>query len=79
MHQLYCPYRISIDDDLTIYIADCWNDRIVKWEYNAAKGEIVAGGNGDGNRINQLNGPTDVLIDKETNSLIIADRGNKRI
>jgi sugar lactone lactonase YvrE len=79
LNQLYWPYRISIDDDLTIYIADCWNDRIIKWKHNATKGEIAAGGNGDGNRTNQLNVPTDVLIDKENNSLIIADRGNKRV
>ncbi|CAF4238712.1 unnamed protein product, partial [Rotaria sordida] len=42
-------------------------------------GQVVAGGNGQGNRLNQLNGPTDVLIDKETDSLIICDRGNGRV
>ncbi|CAF4354445.1 unnamed protein product, partial [Rotaria sordida] len=36
-------------------------------------GQVVAGGNGYGNRLDQLNYPSDVLIDKETDSLIICD------
>ncbi|CAF1384642.1 unnamed protein product [Rotaria sordida] len=42
-------------------------------------GQVVAGGNGKGNRLDQLNSPTDVLIDKETDSLIICDPGNRRV
>ncbi|CAF2093922.1 unnamed protein product, partial [Rotaria magnacalcarata] len=42
-------------------------------------GQVVAGGNGAGNGLHQLNQPTDVLIDKETNSLIICDRWNNRV
>ncbi|CAF1229976.1 unnamed protein product [Rotaria sordida] len=42
-------------------------------------GQVVAGGNGQGNRLDQLNEPTDVLIDKETDSLIICDRQNRRV
>ena len=37
-------------------------------------GKLIAGGQGQGNRLDQLNNPTDILIDKETNSLFIADR-----
>ncbi|CAF1380872.1 unnamed protein product [Rotaria sordida] len=43
------------------------------------KGQVVAGGNGKGNRLDQLHSPTDVLIDKETDSLIICDLGNQRV
>ncbi|CAF5026858.1 unnamed protein product, partial [Rotaria magnacalcarata] len=32
-----------------------------------------------GNRYNQLDHPTDVLIDEETDSLIICDKGNQRV
>ncbi|CAF1063089.1 unnamed protein product [Rotaria sordida] len=42
-------------------------------------GQIVAGGNGEGNRLDQLAQPTDVLIDKETDSLIICDKENWRV
>ncbi|CAF4211329.1 unnamed protein product, partial [Rotaria sordida] len=42
-------------------------------------GQVVAGGNGQGNQLDQLNWPTDVLIDKETDSLIIGDWENRRV
>ncbi|CAF1285787.1 unnamed protein product, partial [Rotaria sordida] len=42
-------------------------------------GRVVAGGNGKGNRLDQLYGPSDVLIDKETDSLIICDPENRRV
>jgi sugar lactone lactonase YvrE len=71
--------RGRIRGNPTIYIADCYNDRIVEWKCNATKGQIVAGGNGYGNKTNQLNWPRDVIIDKENNSLIISDRGNRRV
>ncbi|CAF4709395.1 unnamed protein product, partial [Rotaria sp. Silwood2] len=42
-------------------------------------GQVVAGGNSYRNRLDQLNCPTDVLIDKETDSLIICVPGNRRV
>jgi len=68
-----------IDDYQTIYIADWGSHRIVEWKSNAQKRRVVAGGNGEGKQMNQLNRPKNVLIDKENNSLIIADRGNRRM
>ncbi|CAF4524822.1 unnamed protein product, partial [Rotaria magnacalcarata] len=46
---------------------------------DTTNGQVVAGGNGQGNGLNQLNRPTDVLIDKEKDSLIICDCGNDRV
>jgi sugar lactone lactonase YvrE len=60
-------------------IADWGNHRIVQWKLGDMNGQVIAGGNGQGDRLNQLNCPTDLLIDKETNSLIICDQGNRRI
>jgi hypothetical protein len=40
---------------------------------------VVAGGNGQGNQANQLNTPTAVIVDKETDSLIICEYSNKRV
>ncbi len=79
LNQLSCPYGIFINDEKTLYIADYLNHRIVEWKLNATNGQIVAGGNGQGNQMNQLYYPTDVIFDKETNSLIIADAGNRRV
>ncbi|CAF4482569.1 unnamed protein product [Rotaria magnacalcarata] len=46
---------------------------------DTTNGHVVAGGNGQGDGLNQLYGPTDVLIDKETDSLIICDQENQRV
>ena len=79
-NQLNYPCGIDIDDDnQSIVIADCVNHRIVEWKIDAINGKVIAGGQGSGNRLDQLNYPRNVLIDKETNSLFIADRGNRRV
>ena len=79
-NQLNHPHGFHIDgDNQSIVIADCWNDRIVEWKTAEKNGKVVAGGQGRGNQLDQLNSPTDVLIDKETNSLLIADRDKQRV
>ncbi|CAF1481119.1 unnamed protein product [Rotaria sp. Silwood1] len=80
LNQLYYPWGICIhDDEHTMYIADTFNHRIIEWKYGATNGQVVAGGNGAGNRMDQLNVPTDVIIDKENDCLIICDQGNSRV
>ncbi|CAF3684268.1 unnamed protein product, partial [Adineta steineri] len=80
LNQLDLPCGIYVDDDhQTIYVADYANDRIVEWKYGAKNGQVVAGGNGKGNRSNQLYHPTDVIVDKKNDSIIICDRGNRRV
>ena len=80
LNQLCRPEGIYVDDrQRTIFIADCWNHRIVKWKFDRDCGQIVAGGNDQGDRIDQLNSPTDVIVDQKTKSLIICDYGNRRV
>jgi sugar lactone lactonase YvrE len=83
MNQLSFPYGLYVDDDQTLYIADCGNNRIMEWKYGATSGKVVAGGNrqgnGLGNGTHQLNYPWDVIVNKERDSLIISDSGNKRV
>ena len=80
INQLNFPGGLDVDDDnQSIVIADFGNDRIVEWKMGASHGKVIVGGQGQGNRLDQLNCPTDVLIDKETNSLFIADRDNRRV
>ncbi|CAF5011876.1 unnamed protein product, partial [Rotaria socialis] len=40
---------------------------------NTTNGQVVAGGKGQGTGLHQLDHPTDVLIDKETDGLIICE------
>ena len=80
LNQLNFPYGFDIDNDnQSIVIADWGNNRIVEWKIGASNGKVIGGGQGQGNRLNQLNHPPDVLIDKESNSLFIADRWNRRV
>ncbi|CAF4440888.1 unnamed protein product, partial [Adineta steineri] len=80
LNQLNSPEGIYIDnDDQSVYIADGDNHRIVRWKFGANNGEIVAGGNRMGNKIDQLRRPTDVVLDKEKKYLIICDNGNTRV
>ena len=83
LNQLNYPHGIYVNhhQQQHIYIADTNNHRIVKWKLDETSdhGEIIAGGNGRGNRIDQLNGPTDVIVDEMKKSLIISDHGNSRV
>lgn len=80
LNQLSSPCGICIDDDnQSIYIADWGNHRIVQWKFGEKNGKIVAGGNEKGNNIDQLDKPTDVIIDHTNDLIIISDWGNRRI
>ncbi|CAF3998576.1 unnamed protein product [Rotaria sordida] len=77
--QFCFPHGLFVDDDQTMVIADNGNDRIVQWKVGDQHGKMMAGDRGPGNRLNQLNQPTDVIIDKATNSFIICDGDNRRL
>ena len=79
LDRLHSPYGLAVDDDGTLYISDTENHRIVAWKAGATHGDVVAGGNGQGNGLNQLNQPKAVLVDRIHDSLIVSDRGNRRV
>ena len=63
-NQFNLPVGIYVDDQQqTIYVADYENHRIIKWKFGERNGEVVAGGNGPGNRIDQLNYPCSVILE----------------
>ncbi|CAF1155895.1 unnamed protein product [Rotaria sp. Silwood1] len=80
INQLDRPWGLCVDDDAqTIYIADTYNHRIVEWKCGVTYGLVVAGGNGNGNEVYQLNYTGDVIVDIKRDSLIISDYENKRV
>ncbi len=79
INQLGLPMGLYVDDDQTVYVADHWNHRIVEWKSGATSGQVVAGGNGGGSGTHQLSNTTDVIVDKERDSLIICDQSNSRV
>ncbi|CAF4371304.1 unnamed protein product, partial [Adineta steineri] len=78
LKQLSYPRGVIVDHLGQIYVADCWNHRVMRWCEGDKKGEIVAGGNGGGNQSNQLDYPTSLSFDNEEN-LYVADYGNHRV
>ncbi|CAF4398189.1 unnamed protein product [Rotaria sp. Silwood2] len=78
-NNLYYPMGIFVADDETFYVTDPNNNRVMELKSGVTTGKVAAGGNGRGNEANQLSGPTDVIVDKQTESLIICDNNNKRV
>ena len=80
INQLNDAWGLDIDDDnQNLVIADFWNRSIVDWKMGRKNGKVIAGGQGHGNRFDQLYYPIDVLLDKETNSVLIANLKNRRV
>ena len=80
-NDLWNPDGICLDDDNNLFIADNFNNRIIKFAAGSVKGkngEIVAGGNRAGSSANQLNKPLDIVLDSLGN-MFIADFDNGRI
>ena len=72
---------IYVDQNLSLYISDTGNDRVVKYFRNATSGIIVAGGHGRGSALNQLNAPYGIYVDEfnEIGAIYICDTFNHRI
>ena len=79
MNQLNGAYYMFVDHDQTLYISEYLNHRIMEWKPGALAGRVVAGGNGRGNRLDQLCYPAGVIVDKERKSIIICDYTNERL
>ena len=75
--QLHNYFGLFVDEDQTVYIADYGNHRIMAWKAGATTGDVLAGGQGEGQRLDQLYRPTDVIVDRQT--LLICDLGNRRV
>ena len=77
-NRIYWPNGIFIDENDDIYIADTYNNRILKQNFKSGSIEVVAGGNGSANSINstipgqanQVIEPLDVIKDKNGNLII---------
>ena len=46
--------RLGAETREAFLVADLANDRVVRWRAGAREGEVVAGGNGPGDRLDQL-------------------------
>ena len=78
-NQLFWPQGFYVDENQTIYVADMGNYRIMSWLSGSTNGQVVAVGNKQRNSFTHLITPSDVILDRENDSLIICDESNRRI
>jgi len=69
---------ITVDKNGFVYVSDSGNHRVVKWMVNATEGIIVAGGNNNGSRTDQLTIPNGIIVD-EKKTIYVADNENHRV
>ncbi|CAF1481341.1 unnamed protein product, partial [Adineta steineri] len=79
LNQFSKAVALNIDVSGNIYILDQGNYRVTKWVPGASTGIVVAGGNGSGSALTQLNTPYDFFIEPNTSYIWIADSVNCRI
>ena len=79
-NQLRTPCDCAFDSHSdTLYIADTMNHRIVQYPKNASLGTVVAGDNGGGHGITQLNAPKGIYFDSLSNGLYIANTNSHNV
>ncbi|CAF4197779.1 unnamed protein product, partial [Adineta steineri] len=73
-------FGLAMDKSGFLYVSDYKKNEVRRWkmgEYNN-EGIIVAGGNGQGNQLNQLNCPGFIFVDKDQSNYV-SDRENNRV
>ena len=75
---MFRPSGIIVDRVGTVYVADQWNHRVMRWLKGAQQGEVILGEGGQGSGNNQLSLPASISFDSQGN-LYVADRANHRI
>ncbi|CAF1651687.1 unnamed protein product, partial [Adineta ricciae] len=71
-------WALALDDYRYLYIIDNDNNVVKRYRLETSNGTVVAGGYGPGDKLNQLNSPTDIFIDRQQ-SIYISDSFNHRI
>ncbi len=69
---------LTMDNDGYLYVSDVIKHEVRRYQIGELNGIVVAGGNGVGNRLDQLNGPYSICIDQD-HSVYVSDRDNHRV
>jgi sugar lactone lactonase YvrE len=71
-------WGLAMDSHGYLYVSDNNKHEVKRWRIGDTNGTVVAGGNGPGNRLDQLNYPTYIFVDREQ-SVYVSDRYNHRV
>jgi len=61
--QINEPTFVFVNEDHSVYVSDNGNNRVMKWLKDAKEVIIIAGGQGEGNSLTQLDHPNGLIID----------------
>ena len=72
-------WGVALDNDGYLYVSDIGKHEVRRWKIGeTTDGTLVAGGNGKGNRFNQLNCPYYIFVDQDQ-SVYVSDYSNHRV
>ncbi|CAF1511978.1 unnamed protein product, partial [Rotaria sp. Silwood1] len=74
---IYC-WGLTMDENGSLYVTDVEKHEVRRYRRGESQGTVVAGGNGSGNRLDQLSYPSYVFVDRD-HSVYVSDEGNDRV
>jgi sugar lactone lactonase YvrE len=69
---------LTMDENGSLYVTDDWKHEVRRYRRGESEGTVIAGGNGNGNRLDQLSSPAYVFVDRD-HSVYVSERGNHRV
>ncbi|CAF1490316.1 unnamed protein product [Adineta steineri] len=70
--------RLTMDDQGALYVSDYGKGEVRRYRTGDVYGEVVAGGNGHGNNLNQLHWPASVFVDRDR-AVYVSEINNHRV
>ncbi|CAF2785770.1 unnamed protein product [Rotaria sp. Silwood2] len=71
-------WSLTMDENGSLYVVDNEKHGLRRYQRGESQETVVAGGNGSGNRLDQLSNPYHVFIDRD-HSVYVSDYGNHRV
>ncbi|CAF4263958.1 unnamed protein product [Rotaria socialis] len=71
-------FGVTMDQQGFLYVSDSERHEVRRWQVGETQGIIVAGGNGAGSRLDQLNSPRKIFVDHD-DSVYVSDVFNDRV
>ncbi|CAF5120214.1 unnamed protein product, partial [Rotaria sp. Silwood1] len=73
-----CCVGLTMDDNGCLYVVDHDKNEVKRFRIGENQGTLVAGGNRQGNRLDQLSDPYYVFVDRD-HSVYVSDNANHRV
>ncbi|CAF4184409.1 unnamed protein product, partial [Rotaria magnacalcarata] len=77
IEDIYCC-GLAMDDQRYLYVSDYVKNEVRRYRLGEKNGTLIAGGNGIGDGLNQLNYPTYLFVDRD-HSVYVSDNNNHRV